>query len=274
MESKQIQDSLAFIKQKAKTKPSVAIILGSGLGSFGDELNDKVIIDCKDIPHCPVPRVAGHAGVWIFGKLQNIPLLALKGRVHTYEGYSARQVTYPIRLLAKLGINKLVVTNAAGAINKDFIPGDLMLIKDHINFLFDSPLIGDNTLSADQRFIDLSKAYDSQFIKGALSVSQKLKIPLQTGVLICFKGPSYETEAEIKMARILGADAGTMSTVPEVIAANQLKMRVLGISCITNMATGILDQKLSHDEVTQTANRIKDKFVRLMKEILKQLPGW
>ncbi|UCE05026.1 MAG: purine-nucleoside phosphorylase [bacterium] len=274
MESQKLQDSLKFISQKSKTKPSVAIILGSGLGSFGDELVEKVIIDCHDIPHYPVPRVAGHAGVWIIGKLANVPILALKGRVHNYEGYSTRQVSYPIRLLAKIGIDKLVVTNAAGAINKDFNPGDLMLIKDHINFLFDSPLIGDNKLPADQRFIDLSRAYDPKYFEGALNVSQSLQIPLRTGVLICFKGPSYETAAEIKMARIIGADAGTMSTVPEVIAANQLKMRVLGISCITNMATGITDKKLSHEEVTKTADQIKDKFVRLTKEILKQLPSW
>ena len=274
METQKLKQSLKLISQKVNIKPAAAIVLGSGLGSFGDELIDKEIINCKDIPHYPVPRVAGHDGVWIFGRLENIPILALKGRVHTYEGYSTRQVTYPIRLLAKMGIDKLVVTNAAGSINKDFNPGDLMLIKDHINFLFDSPLIGDNTLSADQRFIDLSQAYNPKFIDGAKSIAQKLNIPLRTGVLICFRGPAYETAAEIKMARVLGADAGTMSTVPEVIAANQLKMRVLGISCITNMATGILNQKLSHEEVTQTADRIKDKFVRLMKEILKHLPGW
>ena len=274
METQKLKQSLKFISQKVKTKPAAAIILGSGLGSFGDELIDKKIINCKDIPHYPVPRVAGHAGVWIFGWLENVPILALKGRVHTYEGYSTRQVTYPIRLLAKMGIDKLVITNAAGAINKNFDPGDLMLINDHINFLFDSPLIGDNTLSAEQRFIDLSQAYDREFINGAKSIAQNLNIPLKTGVLICFRGPSYETAAEIRMARILGADAGTMSTVPEVIAANQMKMRVMGISCITNMATGILNQKLSHKEVTETADRIKDKFIRLMKEILKQLPGW
>jgi len=274
MATQKLKQSLKFISQKVKNKPAAAIILGSGLGSFGDELIDKEIINCKDIPHYPAPRVAGHAGIWIFGRLGNVPVLALKGRVHTYEGYSTRQVTYPIRLLAKLGIDKLVVTNASGAINTDFNPGDLMLIKDHINFLFDSPLIGDNTVSADQRFIDLSQAYDPEFIEGAKSIAQKLNIPLRTGILICFRGPTYETAAEINMARILGADAGTMSTVPEVIAANQLKIRVLGVSCITNMATGILNQKLSHEEVTQTANRIKDKFVRLMNEILKQLPSW
>jgi len=183
-------------------------------------------------------------------------------------------VSYPIRLLAALGIQRLVVTNAAGAINPDFAPGDFMLITDHINFLFDSPLIGENRLPAEQRFIDLSQPYDRKFIQGALDVSQQLGIPLRTGVLICFPGPSYETPAEIRMARIMGADAGTMSTIPEVIAARQQNMRVLGISCITNLAAGLSDKKLSHEEVTKTADAIKDKFVLLMKQILKQLPNW
>jgi len=274
MNEKKLNESVQFIKSQIKFKPEIAIVLGSGLGSLADEIDDKLVINCKEIPHYPVPRVSGHAGIWVIGKFGNIPILALKGRVHTYEGYSARQVTYPIHLMAKLGISKLIITNAAGGINKHFNPGDLMVIKDHINLLFDSPLIGDNTIPADQRFIDLSSAYDSKYIEGALKVSQLLKIPVQSGILICFKGPSYETAAEINMARILGADAGTMSTVPEVIVANQLKMRVLGISCITNMATGITGKKLNHEEVTETADRIKDKFVRLMKEILNQLRDW
>jgi purine-nucleoside phosphorylase len=274
MEQEKLAESLKFINSQIKTQPSVAIILGSGLGSLGDELSEPTIINCQDIPHYPVPHVAGHAGVWIFGKLENVPILALKGRVHTYEGYSAREVTYPIRLLAEVGIRKLVITNAAGAINKNYKPGDLMIINDQINFLFDNPLIGDNSLSAEQRFTDLSAAYDKDFIDRTMTISQSLNFQLQKGVLICFKGPSYETAAEIRMARILGADAGTMSTVPEVIMAKQLNMRVLGISCITNMGTGISGEKLNHDEVTETANRIKDKFVRLMKEILKQIQGW
>ena len=274
MEQQKLNKSFQFLESKIRLSPAIAIILGSGLGSLADELTEKTIINCIDIPHYPAPRIPGHAGLWVIGKLDNVPVLALKGRVHTYEGYTARQVTYPINLMNKLGLTKLIITNAAGGINTNFNTGDLMIINDHINFLFDSPLIGDNTLSADQRFIDLSQAYDFKYIQGALTVAQLLKIPVQTGVLICFKGPSYETAAEIKMARILGADAGTMSTIPEVIAANQLKMRVLGISCITNMATGIINKKLSHKEVTETADRIKDKFVRLMKEILKRLPDW
>jgi len=274
MEQTHLTEALQFIKQRITLKPSVAIILGSGLGALADELSDKTIINCRDIPNYPVPRVSGHAGQWIAGYLDQVPILALKGRVHRYEGYSARQVTFPIRLLGGMGIQRLVITNAAGAINETFQPGDLMLIKDHINFLFDSPLIGENQLPAEQRFIDLSGAYHGDYIEKALVISRSLSIPLQTGVLICFKGPSYETAAEIRMARVLGADAGTMSTIPEVIVANQLHMRVLGISCITNMATGISDKKLDHKEVTETANRIKDKFIRLMKEILKRLPDW
>jgi purine-nucleoside phosphorylase len=274
MENYKLQESIQFIKTRMKLSSEIAIILGSGLGSLADELLEKKIINCQDIPHYPVPRVAGHAGVWIFGKLENIPILALKGRVHTYEGYSAREVTYPIRLLAEFGIRKLIITNAAGAINKNFKPGDLMIINDHINFLFDNPLIGDNSLPAEQRFTDLSAAYDKDFIDRALEIGQSLSFQLRKGVLICFKGPSYETAAEIRMARILGADAGTMSTVPEVIMAKQLNLRVLGISCITNMGTGISGKKLNHDEVTETANRIKDKFVKLMKEILRQIHVW
>lgn len=274
MESQHLQDAFEFIRQKIPLTPSAAIILGSGLGSFADELRDKITIDCKEIPHYPVPRVVGHAGVWILGWLEEIPILALKGRVHTYEGYSARQVTFPIRLLAKLGIQRLVITNAAGAINPNFEPGDLMLITDHINFLFDSPLIGDNLLPAEKRFIDLSEPYDRKFSQGALEVAQRLGIRLRSGVLICFQGPSYETPAEVRMARIIGADAGTMSTIPEVIAAKQQNMRVLGISCITNLAAGLSEHKLSHEEVTRTANAIQDKFILLMKEIIKQLPNW
>lgn len=274
MDQQKLKQSHAYLKMRVMQTPEVAVILGSGLGSLADEITEKIVIQCKDIPHYPVPRVAGHAGVWVFGKINGISILALKGRVHTYEGYSAREVTYPIRLLAEIGIRKLIVTNAAGAINKSFRPGDLMIIQDHINFLFDSPLIADNSQTAEQRFTDLSHAYDKKFICKVLKISQALNFSLKKGVLISFKGPSYETAAEIRMARVLGADAGTMSTVPEVIMANQLNMRVLGISCITNMGTGISGNKLNHSEVTETANRIKDKFVKLMKEILKEINRW
>ena len=272
MEQQQIIQSIKFIKQKFKKIPSVAIILGSGLGALADELEDKTIINCADIPFYPVSTVADHEGLWIFGELNGVLILVLKGRVHTYEGYSARRVTYSIRLMAKLGISRLAVTNASGGINEDFKPGDLMVITDHINFMFDNPLIGDNKVPANQRFIDLYEAYDKVYIQEAFNIAKSLNIPVRCGVLLTSKGPSYETAAEVRMGKILGADAATMSTVPEVIAAKQMNMRVLGISCITNMATGISKQKLTHKEVQQTADRIKDKFIKLMKEILKRLP--
>ena len=269
-----LNQSLKFLQPLIKTNPTTAIVLGSGLGSLADELTQKTTIKCEEIPFYPKPMIAGHAGIWVIGYLDTVPIIALKGRVHTYEGYSAYQATYPIRLLSKIGIKNLVVTNAAGGVNKNFRPGDLMIITDHINLLYDNPLIGDNSISADERFVDMLEAYDSKFIQRAGEIARSLGIDVQSGVLVTSKGPSYETAAEVKMARILGGDAVTMSTVPEVIAARQKQMRVFGMSCITNLATGISDKKLSHAEVTETANLIKDQFVRLMKEILKQMPSW
>ncbi len=274
MEQKQLTDSVQFVKSKIKEVPDVAIILGSGLGSLADELDDSVLINCQNIPHYPVSTVPDHAGIWVFGRLKSANILALKGRVHTYEGYSARRVTYPIRLIAKLGIKRLIVTNAAGGVNPEFKPGDLMLIKDHINFMFDNPLIGDNEVKAKKRFVDMCGAYDKKYFNAAKQISAKLDIPLKSGVLLTLRGPTYETASEVKMVRILGADAATMSTIPEVIAARQMDMRVLGVSCITNMATGLTREKLSHDEVQQTANRIKHSFVLLMKTILTEIGSW
>ncbi len=273
MSEDKLKQSLTLLQPLIQTNPRTAIILGSGLGSLADELTGKTTINCEDIPNYPKPKVVGHAGVWVIGNLEDMPIIALKGRVHTYEGYSAYQATYPIRLLSKLGIENLVVTNAAGGVNKNFNPGDLMIITDHINLLYDNPLIGDNSISADERFVDMFKPYDPKFIQLAREIAHKLDIDVTSGVLVTSKGPTYETAAEIKMAAIAGGDAVTMSTVPEVIAARQLKMRVFGMSCITNLATGISDKKLSHAEVTETADLIKDKFLRLMKEILKQIPS-
>ncbi|MFZ5516370.1 MAG: purine-nucleoside phosphorylase [Candidatus Zhuqueibacterota bacterium] len=274
MMQEKLNQSFEFLKPKIKSNPTTAIVLGSGLGSLADELQNKITINCEQIPHYPKPRVAGHAGKWIIGQLGDQSIIALKGRVHTYEGYSAFETTYPIRLLSTLGVRNLVVTNAAGGINKNFQPGDLMIITDHINLLFDNPLIGNNAISAEERFVDLFEAYDGIFIQRAKQVAAELGIKVQTGILVTSKGPSYETAAEIRMSRILGGDAATMSTVPEVIVARQMRIRVLGMSCITNLATGIGDKKLSHEEVTETADRIKDTFVRLMKEILKRMPSW
>ncbi|OQX87143.1 purine-nucleoside phosphorylase [candidate division KSB1 bacterium 4484_87] len=273
-EKQQLEQSLQYIKDKIDIQPKLAIILGSGLGSLADTLKNSTVISTAKIPHYPISTVPDHAGIWVIGYVSNVPILALKGRVHTYEGYSAREVTYSIRLMAKLGIEKLIVTNAAGGANPNFAPGDLMVITDHINFLFDNPLIGDNQVSADQRFVDMYNAYDKNFIQNTITLGKSLDIPLQSGVLFSSKGPTYETAAEVRMAHAIGADALTMSTVPEVIAARQQNIRVLGISCITNLATGISEEKLNHEEVQETANRIKDTFIRLVKEVIVRIPEW
>ena len=273
-EKQQLEQSLQYIKDKIDIQPKLAIILGSGLGSLADTLENSTVISTAKIPHYPISTVPDHAGIWVIGYVSNVPILALKGRVHTYEGYSAREVTYSIRLMAKLGIEKLIVTNAAGGANPNFAPGDLMVITDHINFLFDNPLIGDNQVSADQRFVDMYNAYDKNFIQNTITLGKSLDIPLQSGVLFSSKGPTYETAAEVRMAHAIGADALTMSTVPEVIAARQQNIRVLGISCITNLATGISEEKLNHEEVQETANRIKDTFIRLVKEVIVRIPEW
>ncbi|NOZ62296.1 MAG: purine-nucleoside phosphorylase [Calditrichaeota bacterium] len=273
-EKQQLAKSLQFIKDKIDIQPELAIILGSGLGSLADTLENSTVIPTAEIPHYPISTVPDHAGIWVLGFVKDVPILALKGRVHTYEGYSARKVTYSIRLMAKLGIEKLIVTNAAGGANPNFSPGDLMVITDHINLLFDNPLLGDNQVPAEQRFVDMSDAYDKTFIKNTLALGSSLGIQLQSGVLLTSKGPSYETAAEVRMAKAIGADALTMSTVPEVIAARQQNIRTLGISCITNLATGISQKKLDHEEVQETANRIKDTFIRLVKEIIVHMPEW
>lgn len=273
-EKDQLQESLQFVKSKIKIKPEIAIILGSGLGSLADIIENSVKISTAEIPYYPISTVSDHAGLWVIGELNNVPVLALKGRVHTYEGYSARKVTYGIRLMAELGIKKLIVTNASGGANRNFSPGDLMIITDHINLLFDNPLIGDNQVPASQRFVDMYNAYDKIFIEKTLELGKSLGIPLQQGVLLTSKGPSYETAAEVRMASIIGADALTMSTVPEVIAARQKGIRVLGISCITNLATGISDRKLDHKEVQETADKIKDKFIRLVTEVIGKINEW
>jgi len=274
MEQKQLKESVQFLKKSVNKFPETAIILGSGLGPLADELKNKTIIKCADIPNYPLSTVPDHAGIWILGELSGVMILALKGRVHTYEGYSAHRVTYSIKLMAKLGIFRLIITNAAGGINNNFTPGDLMIITDHINLMFDNPLIGDIRIPDSQRFMDLFDAYDKKYIAGALTTAKKLGIKIKTGVLSAAKGPTYETAAEVKMARILGADAATMSTVPEVIVAKQTDMRILGISCITNMATGITNQRLNHDEVQETANRIKRQFILLIKKIINEIANW
>ena len=250
----------------------LGIILGSGLGAFADSFQNRIVIPFGDLPHFPSSTVPGHAGNMIIGDAEGVPTVALQGRAHLYEGYSGAQVAFPTRILGALGIRRLIVTNAAGGINISFSPGDLMLITDHINLMGTNPLIGPNVDELGHRFADMSEAYDSGMREIALKVAREKGIVLHEGIYVGLSGPSYETPAEIRMCRALGADAVGMSTVPEVIIANHMGMRVLGISCITNMAAGILPRKLTHGEVTETAERAAGKFQSLLRGVIPRLP--
>lgn len=264
-----IQHAKAFIEEKIDFQPKVGMILGSGLGELAEEIDEPVRIKYEEIPFFPVSTVKGHKGQLVIGNFQGKKVIAMQGRFHYYEGYSMEEVTFPVRVMKALGVEKIVVTNAAGGVNKSFTPGDLMIITDHINYGFDNPLIGRNHEELGPRFPDMSNAYDKDLIKKAKDVGNKLNINLKEGTYMLFTGPTYETPAEIKMADYLGADAVGMSTVPEVIVAVHTGLKVLGISCITNMAAGMLDQPLSHSEVIETSQRVKNKFIMLVKEIIK-----
>jgi len=252
-------------------QPLLGLILGSGLGAFADSFQDRTVIPFSDLPHFPSPTVPGHSGNLVAGNVEGVPAVAVQGRVHLYEGYSIEEVAFPARVLGSLGIRQLIVTNAAGGIHTRFHPGDLMLITDHINMMGANPLIGPNVDEMGPRFPDMSDSYDTGMRNIALEAAKQKKIPLRQGVYIGLPGPSYETPAEIRMCRMLGADAVGMSTIPEVIIANHMGIRVLGISCITNMAAGILPQKLTHKEVIDTANGASEKFQSLLRAILPQL---
>jgi purine-nucleoside phosphorylase len=252
-------------------KQLLGLILGSGLGAFADSFQNQIVIPFSDLPNFPSPTVPGHSGNLVAGYAEGVPVVAVQGRVHLYEGYSIEEVAVPARVLGLLGIGRLIVTNAAGGINPMFHPGDLMLITDHINMMGTNPLIGPNMDEAGPRFPDMSEAYDPGMRDITLEAAKREKITLRQGVYLGLPGPSYETPAEIRMCRILGADVVGMSTIPEVVIANQMGMRVLGISCITNMAAGILPQKLAHKEVIDTAEKASGKLQSLLGAILPRL---
>jgi purine-nucleoside phosphorylase len=260
-----------YIKQRIDFTPELGLILGSGLGVMGEEVENKIIIDYSDIPNFPVSTVEGHKSRFIFGTLNNKKVAVMQGRFHFYEGYKMQEVVFPVWVMRALGINKLIVTNAAGGVNKSFAPGDLMLIKDHINFAGTNPLMGQNIEEFGPRFPDMSNAYNRELVDIAKKCAHSNGIAIQEGTYMMFTGPNYETPAEIRMSRVLGGDAVGMSTVPEVMTANHSGMKVLGISCITNMAAGILDQPLNHHEVIDTAEKVKSKFVKLIKEIVQNI---
>ena len=247
---------------------SVAVILGSGLGHFADTLNNPTIINYKNIPHFKLSTVAGHAGNLVIGEFAKKNIFCMQGRIHFYEGHSINEVIYPIRTLKHLGVKKIILTNAAGAINQNFKVGDFILINDHINLTGQNPLIGPNLDFLGPRFPDMSESYDQQLIEIGLKALTKIKRRALTGVYAGLTGPCYETPAEIRMLRTLGADMVGMSTVNEVIAARHMGISCLAISCMTNMAAGILKQKLSHDEVKEIADQNKNDFISLLHEVL------
>ncbi|HAN09046.1 MAG TPA: purine-nucleoside phosphorylase [Clostridiales bacterium] len=266
-----IEEAKKYIEGKIKIKPEIGIVLGSGLGDLAEEVNEAITIKYCDIPHFKTSTVVGHDGVLIIGKFMSKNVVMMKGRVHFYEGYSMEEITFPTRVLKALGISKLIVTNAAGAINKELSPGELMIINDHINIVGINPLIGKNFDELGTRFPDMTNQYNKELIDVANDVAYKLKINIKEGVYAYMSGPNYETKAEINMLRVLGADAVGMSTVPEVIVARHSGIDTLGISCITNMASGILDAPLNHREVIEVSNRVKDKFKTLIRGIIEEM---
>ena len=266
-----IQAAAAAITEKSSHQPEIGMILGSGLGVMADEVENPTIIPYKDIPHFPLSTVEGHAGELVIGTLSGKEVVMMKGRFHFYEGYEPSLIAFPIRVLIALGVSKLIVTNAAGGVNKTFTPGDLMLITDHLNLAGTNPLIGKNDDRLGPRFPDMSNAYDPALMALAEEAAAQQSLPLQKGVYAWFTGPNYETPAEVRMARVLGADAVGMSTVPEVLVAVHGGLKVLGISCITNMAAGILDQPLNHNEVMETAQMVEQRFKQLVRDILAKM---
>ena len=266
-----VNETVQYIYGRTAYRPEIAIILGSGLGLLGDKLLDADVIPYEELPHWKSSTAPGHNGRLIFGMLGGKQVVCMQGRLHYYEGYTMEDTTYPIRVMAKLGIKNLLLSNAAGGINTEFTPGTLMLITDHINFLGRNPLMGPNEADFGVRFCDMSYAYAPHLREIALEAASELGQHLEQGVYVATTGPSYETPAEIRMFRIWGASAVGMSTVPEVIVANHSGMNVMGISCITNMAAGVLDQKLTEEEVLETGARVGAEFQALMTRIVEKL---
>ena len=264
----QADNAAQFILQCTKLKPRIALVLGSGLGAFADSLSDSTRIPYAEIPAFPRSTAIGHAGQLVIGNADGIPVAAMQGRVHLYEGYSANEVSFPIHVFSRMGVRAVILTNAAGGIDRSYSQGALVLIRDHINLQGHNPLVGPNDDRFGVRFPDMTRAYDRDYRAMAREQAAKLGIPLHEGVYAAMLGPSYETPAEIEYLRRIGADLVGMSTVNEVIAARHAGMKVLAISCVTNMAAGILDQPLSHTEVMETGERVRSTFEALLRAIL------
>lgn len=266
-----VREAAEYVAGRTELRPEVGLILGSGLGGLADEMEDATAIPYPSIPHFPASTVPGHKGRLVVGRLAGTPVYAMQGRFHFYEGYAMEQVVRPVRVMARLGVRILIVTNAAGGVNESFNPGDLMLIVDHINMFGTNPLIGPNEEEFGVRFPDMTEAYDKELRALAEEVARERGLTLRQGVYMGLSGPVFETPAEIRAWRTLGADAVGMSTVPEVIAARHMDVRVLGISCISNMAAGILPEPLTHEDVIKVTARAAGDFGGLVKGIVARL---
>lgn len=268
-----IEEARQYIQEQSSVRPSIGVVLGSGLGAFATELADRTDLSYSELPGWPGSTAVGHAGRLILGTVGGVDVAVMAGRVHLYEGYSPAQVTFGVRVLGRLGVRSMVFTNAAGGINRALQRGSLMLISDHLNLQGSNPLVGPNDDSMGPRFPDMSEAYSPEYRQIAKQVAVELSIPVTEGVYAAVLGPSYETPAEIQYLRMIGADVVGMSTVPEVIVANHMGIKVLGISCVTNMAAGVLPQKIRHEEVLETGQMVRETLARLLKALLPSLNG-
>jgi purine-nucleoside phosphorylase len=260
-----------IIRSRTTETPRIAIVLGSGLGAFADDFEDAVGIPYEDITGFSRSTAEGHAGRLVIGKIDQVPLMAMQGRVHFYEGYSLEQVTFPIRVFKLLGIKTLILTNASGGVNVQFTQGALMIISDHLNLLGDNPLRGPNDARFGPRFPDMTAVYSPELQEIVIEEAKLLNVEVRRGIYAALGGPSYETPAEIHLMRNLGADAVGMSTVPEAIVARQMDIEVLGISCITNMAAGISDEPINHDDVMATGDRVRTTFTQLLRKVVGRI---
>jgi purine-nucleoside phosphorylase len=265
------EQAAQFILAKTKLRPKIAVVLGSGLGAFGDELSDSTRVPYQEIPSFPRSTAIGHAGVLAIGQCSGVPVAAMQGRAHMYEGYSAQEVTFPMRVLGRMGVKAAILTNAAGGINRDYKQGCLVLLSDHINLQGRNPLLGPNDERFGPRFPDMTRAHHKPYRQAALEEARRLGITCFEGVYAALLGPSYETPAEIRFLRTIGADLVGMSTAAEVIVARQMGVKVLAISCVTNMAAGILDQPINHEEVLETGERVKGQFIALLRAVIPRM---
>lgn len=265
------EQAAQFVLTRTKLRPKIAVVLGSGLGAFADELNELTRIPYQEIPSFPRSTAVGHAGVLAIGKCEGVPVAAMQGRVHMYEGYSAQEVAFPMRVLGRMGVRAAILTNAAGGINLEYKQGCLVLLSDHINLQGRNPLVGANDERFGPRFPDMTRAHHKPYRQAAMDEARRLGITCFEGVYAALLGPNYETPAEIRFLRTIGADVVGMSTVAEVIAAHHMGTKVLAISCVTNMAAGILDKPINHEEVLETGERVKGQFIALLRAVIPRI---